>query len=74
LNRQVPKAGGKSDEPKLNPKNRGGTHALEDMYFEALLWTWPNLETENLKCRNISKMSLAWDIIPKESWNTRKVK
>ncbi|KAJ7915015.1 hypothetical protein B0H13DRAFT_1872519 [Mycena leptocephala] len=33
------------------------------MYFEASLWTWPNLETENLKCRNISKMSSAWDII-----------
>jgi hypothetical protein len=49
LNCQVPNAGGKFDEPKLNPKNGGGTHALEDMYFEASLWTSPNLETENLK-------------------------
>jgi hypothetical protein len=56
LNRQVPKAGRKIDEPKLNPKNGGGTHALEDMYFEASLWTWPNLETENLKFEIYQKL------------------
>jgi hypothetical protein len=73
FNENIPSPRGKN-EPGLNPKNGGRTHALECMYFEALLWTWPNLETENLKCRNISKMSSAWDIIQKEWCNTRKVK